>query len=359
MFWRRSVITLIVLLTAIAGLMGMASIARAAPNTTFPPPKEGPKVTLGDTSIDGPAIMATNRPATVLAWTGTDTLHHLNVMPSSDGLQYSNKHILPETSLWRPAIAFIDSARGAPYGTIVLAWTGTDTSHTLNIAFIRMPDYTVVRKITFWGENSFTAPALATINGDFNSDVYLSWAGTDPAHTLNVLHMATAANPMTFDKHILWGWSSISRPNIATDHSYNGTAGTSPLILSWTGSNHRIYFAGTTDRVHWTMAPGSPLSQQSAWAPCMIGFYAPGLPDHWLAWTGSGATSTRSLNVQYTLHYPAWTDANSSATLPETAISSPALAYNGDSTTGEVLIAWTGTDNYHHLNVAAVTLASH
>ena len=106
------------------------------------------------------------------------------------------------------------------------------------------------------------------------------------------------------------------------------------------------------------MALGSKLGMQTAWARSMIGFYAPGLPDYWLASTGSGTTSTRSLCVQYTQHYPAWTDANSSATLPETAISSPALAYNGDGTTGEVLIAWTGTDYYHHLNVATQNTAA-
>lgn len=354
MSWRRFIATFTVLFTAIVMLAGVTNGAHASPQTTFPPPKEGPKVILADTSIDGPAIATTYHPETVLAWTGTDAAHRLNVMTSSDGLQYGNKHILSETSLWRPAVAFIDTGRGAPYGTIVLAWTGTDRHHTLNIAFIKTPELTVTRKITFWGETSFTAPALATINGDINSDVYLSWAGTDYAHTLNVLHMAT--NPETFDKHILWGWSSISRPSLSTDPS---SYSTSALILSWTGTNNRIYCATTTDKVHWTMADGSPLSQKSAWAPSMIGFYAPGLPTHWLAWTGSGTTSTRDLNVQYTQNYPAWSDANSTATLDETAISSPALTYNGDSTTGEVLIAWTGTDYHHHLNVAAVTMASH
>lgn len=358
MFWRRSLVTLAILLTALVSFVGLTTTVHATSSVSVPP-KEGPKVILGDTSIDGPAIMTTNRPATALAWTGTDSAHHLNVMTSSDGLQYGNKHTLAETSLWRPALGFIDSGRGAPYGTIVIAWTGTDSSHTLNMAFIKMPDFTVIRKITFWGETTFTAPALATINGDVNSDVYLSWAGTDAAHTVNVLHLVSGPQSGTFDKHTLWGWNSISRPDLATDHSYGGAADTSPLILSWTGVNHHIYFAGTTDRVHWTMQPGSPLSMQTAWAPSMIGFHAPGLPDHWLAWTGSGTTSTRTLNVQYTQHYPAWTDANSSAPLPESAISSPSLTYNGDSTTGEVLIAWTGTDAAHHLNVAAVTLATH
>ena len=348
-------VALIVLLTAMVSLAGVTNSAQASPNgALLPAPKEGPKVILSETSIDGPAIMATYHPDTVLAWTGTDRLHHLNIMTSSDGLRYSNKHILPELSLWRPAVAFIDSARGAPNGTIVLAWTGTDANHSLNVEFIKIPDFTVTRKVTFWGETSFTAPALTTINGDVNSDIYLSWAGTDPAHTLNVLHMATM--PQTSDKHILWGWSSISRPNLSTDFSSGGDR---PLILAWTGTNNHIYCATTSDKVHWTMASASPLAQQSAWAPSMIGLYAPGLPNYWLAWTGSGSTSTRSLHVQYTQHYPAWSDANSSATLPETAISSPALAYNGGGDTGEVLITWTGADYEHHLNVAIVTLASH
>ena len=358
MFRRRFAVTLIVLLTAMVSLVGATNSMQASPKgALMPPPKEGPKVILSETSMDGPAIVQTYHPDTVLAWTGTDKLHHLNIMTSSDGLRYSNKHILPELSLWRPAVAFIDTGRGEPYGTIVLAWTGTDPNHTLNVEFIKTPEFTVTRKVIFWGETSFTAPALATINGDVNADIYLSWAGTDPAHTLNMLHMTTRSQAV--DKHILWGWRSISRPNLATDHSYDGTAGTSPLVLSWTGVNNHIYCAGTTDRVHWTMASTSPLAPQSAWAPTMIGFYAPGLPNYWLAWTGSGTTSTRSLHVQYTQHYPAWTDANSTATLPETAISSPALAYNGQGDTGEVLITWTGTDYYHHVNVAIVTLASH
>jgi hypothetical protein len=168
-----------------------ASLTTHAASAPFGAPTEGAKVILADTSIDGPAIMTTYAPATALAWTGTDAAHHLNVMTSSDGLHDSNKHILPETSLWRPAIAFIDSARGAPYGTIVLAWTGTDQQHTLNVEYISLPDFTVSGKITFTGETSFTAPALATVNGDVNSDVYLSWAGTDTAHTLNIMHLMT------------------------------------------------------------------------------------------------------------------------------------------------------------------------
>jgi hypothetical protein len=345
---RQVVTTLIVLLTAIVGLIGTAINADAAPRITSGPPREATKVILGDTSIDGPAITSLYAPATLLAWTGDDPDHHLNIIASNDGLRYNYKYTLSDTSLWRPAVAFIDSGRGAPYGTIVLAWTGTDPNHTLNVEFIKTPDFTVTKKIIFWGETSFTAPALATVNGDINSDIFLSWAGTDSAHTVNVMRLST--NSDQTNKTTLWGWSSISRPNLATDHAPNST---NALILSWTGTNNRIYFANSADKIHWTMPDNSPLSQQTAWAPTMMSSVS---PDYWLAWAGNGTSSTGNLNVQYTQSYPTWNDANSSASLDETAISSPALIYNGDGDTREVLLAWTGTDYYHHLNVAVITI---
>jgi hypothetical protein len=347
---RHVALTLAILAATALALVG-APAARAAHSRSavvFGPPAEDAKVTLDETSIDGPALTATYAPATALAWTGTDAAHHLNLLTSQDGLHYANKRILPETSLWRPAVAFIDSGRGAPYGTIVLAWTGTDQAHTLNLEFIATPDFSVKEKITLWGETSFTAPDVATVNGDVNSDVYLAWAGTDGAHTLNVLHHTTIDGHNT--KQILWGRSSISRPNISTDQSSGSSAA---LILSWTGVDNHLSFVTSADRATWTTPETSPLGQQSAWAPCMFAFYATNMPTHWLAWTGGGTRSTQALSVQYTESFPDWTDANSKTALGETAISGPELAYGG--VTGQVLLAWTGTDAAHRLNVAVVS----
>ncbi|HEX9037531.1 MAG TPA: hypothetical protein VF808_11130 [Ktedonobacterales bacterium] len=351
MLWRRFAMTGLALGAALLTLISASSLAHAAPSATYGPPKEGTKVVLADTSIDGPAIMATYAPETVLAWTGTDSGRHINLMTSSDGLHYGNKITLPESSLWRPAIAFIDSGRGAPYGTIVLAWTGTDAKHTLNIEFLKMPGYSVVQKVTLWGEWSFTAPAISSINGDVNSDIYLSWAGTDPAHTLNVIHRTT--NPETQSKHILWGWSSVSRPNLDKDLS---SSAVKPLLMSWTGVNHRIYFASSSDGAIWSEPSASPLTYQSVWAPSMIGFHSTALPTHWLAWTGDGSAGSRRITVKYTQNFPTWSDAGSQTTLSEWAISSPELTYNSYGTENTLLLAWTGTDDAHHLNVATITV---
>ncbi len=353
MSWRRGVITLLMLVSTAVSLVGLAHVTQAAPQApqlTFGAPKEGAKMTLNETSIDGPAI-AWEYPGAVIAWTGTDAQHHINLMTSADGLHYSNKRILPETSLWRPAITYFASLRGAPYGAILLAWTGTDARHSLNFESISTPDYKVTQKITFWGETSFTAPAIGLIGGDVNSDIYLAWAGTDKAHTLNIIHRTTY--PATQEKRTLWGWSSLSRPNLFSDLS-NDSKGA--LILSWTGVNNRLYFAySAADKTRWTMPGTSPLSVKSAWAPSMIGFNTSTQPSHWVAWTGSGTTSTHALNVQYTQHFPSWSDANATTTLHETAISGPALAIPSTGKEPQVLIGWTGVDSHHHLNVAVVT----
>jgi len=104
------------------------------------------------------------------------------------------------------------------------------------------------------------------------------------------------------------------------------------------------------------MPDASPLSLQTDWAPTMIGFDATALPTHWLAWAGNGTSPTGNVNVQYTKSYANWGDANSSASLDETAISSPALVYNGNGTSRQVLIGWAGTDKYNHLNIAVISV---
>ena len=100
------------------------------------------KVILSDRSIDGPGFFSTTTPdfegnlsaQTVLAWTGTDALHRLNVMTSHTQspaiLVFEDKLTLAETSFARPAVIQTPIQEG---GIVGLAWTGTDAHHSLNI----------------------------------------------------------------------------------------------------------------------------------------------------------------------------------------------------------------------------------
>ena len=68
---------------------------------------------------------------TYLAWTGTDSAHSLNLLyPAYLPLLTSTKATLAETALGGPALGYIGGSR------LALMWTGTDSLHHLNFATI-------------------------------------------------------------------------------------------------------------------------------------------------------------------------------------------------------------------------------
>jgi hypothetical protein len=186
-----------------------------------------------------------------------------------------------------------------------------------------MPDFTATKKFTFRGETSFTAPSVAFIN----DDLYLAWAGTDRAHTLNTLHISRTREVQ--EKHTFWGWTTISRPDLSHDYATN------QLLMAWTRTgDNAIAFAQRDDSGAWKMPPSSPLPSGSNFAPSMIGLDVSTMPNHWVAWQDSGMASV----------------------LGEWAISGPELGYVG--VARQVLVSWTGIDTLHHLNVAVVAVSA-
>ncbi len=319
-------------------LFGSLTGVQAAPSTVFGPPTEGAKVTLADTSIDGPALWTspTGSMRAVIAWTGTDAAHRLNYMTSSNGLSFTNKHILSETSSFRPAIAAVSTD---PNPTVEIAWTGTDAAHHLNL-LSGIPGLGFEKVIL--RDTSFTAPSLA-LNG---GTVFLAWAGTDTNHSVNVVPILWRGGLSVGAKVTLRQFSSIARPNIAFDPTGNR------LILSYTSPNNHINFATSTDGVHWTVPPASPLPELSDVGPTMAGFATNNMPRHFVVWRG--IDTSHSLNVQYTESFPNWPVDNSKATLRESTFGGPTVGFVG--VARQVLVAWTGTDAAHHLNVAVISM---
>jgi hypothetical protein len=247
--------------------------AQAAPGLTEPvsarlagPAIETAKVILPETSIDGPGFTGSE-----IAWTGTDAAHHLNLRTgSTDGLHFPNKTILPETSLNGPAITqVIDRGTQAP---VVLAWT--DANHSLNVQII--PGGT---KLTLH-ETSLGAPAidfLANPNGSPDTPL-LAWTGTDANHSLNVLPII---NSIPGKKTVLSQFSSDAGPSLIGD-----LRGTGVIVLGWSvRGTQRLNIAESTDGVHFTSALGSGLPETSATAP-QFGF---GSSQRCIAWTGTDA----------------------------------------------------------------------
>jgi beta-N-acetylhexosaminidase len=320
--------------------------ARAAPLATASPPAESSKVILADTSVDGPALWTSNPGApnlglaSVLAWIGTNSAHSINIMRSSDGVTYGGKVTFAESSATRPAVA----VQGPPT-SIVLAWTGTNANHSLNLlcqgAACGASDGTY-KKVTF-GDNSFTSPALVRFGGGY----LLAWAGTDPNHTLNVWPFSLTTSGSGFQmgtKTILSQFSSVSSPSLALNPQNN------QLLLTWdakTPADHLV-FATSSNGTTWT---NYGLNETSTVGPSGFAVAAMGMPPYWMAWTGTD--SAHSLNVRDTSSFPVW-PLSDMTTLAENALGGPALGYVG--IVGQTLLAWTGTDTAHHLNVA--TLAS-
>ena len=324
-----------------------AAHAAAAMRAAMRAPAEQTKVILGDTSIDGPAVWTSNPAAprlglaSVLAWTGTGVYHTLNILRSGDGVTYGGKENFAESSNTRPAVA----AQGTPT-TIVLAWTGIDARHTLNLLCQGPACGSAAGgyKKLILGDWSVASPALVR----FGSGYLLAWAGTDARHTLNVLPFSLTTSGSGFRlgaKRILSPFSAAATPSLALNPRNN------QLLLSWPAMSpaRQLSFATSGDGVTWSGAQTVD-ADTSAAGPSGFAIADTRMPAYWMAWTGDDAG--RSLNVRLTSSFPQW-PLSGKATLSDTALGAPALGYVGE--IGKTLLAWTGTDTTHHLNVATLS----
>jgi hypothetical protein len=175
----------------------------------------------------------------------------------------------------------------------------------------------------------------------YHGDLLLAWTGTDTNHSLNVLPIPLSSFvPGT--KITLKQFSTIAGPSLTV---FDNIA-TSTLVLTWTMTTGRLNQATSTDGVHFATALGIGLPQTSLSSPDMLFSQTEGGPEHWLAWTGTD--SVHHLSVQWTTHFPRWPNPTRTKTiLPEAAVGGPELGFGAG-----LLIAWTGTDRAHHLNVA-------
>ncbi len=337
---RGAVFAVFVALSLLLSVFASTRMAQAAPTTVFTNPRIAQKVTLPQTSIDGPALWtsATGDIRAEIAYTGTDPAHRLNVMTSADGIHYGDKHILSETSFARPALVRLGSGSG---DSIALAWTGTDRSHRLNV-LVGNPGHGYT-KLTL-NQMSFTAPSLA-MNGGY---LYLAWTGTDANHSLNVARIVWRGGMYLDKKVTLWSLHSPTRPSLTYDPNAD------QFLLSWVvAGTNRIAFATAKDGLSYTVATASPLPQWSYSGPHMIGLPVNNMPRYFYAWTGTD--TQRSLNAQFTESFPRWPDvAATQTTFGEQALGGPALGYVGAA--NRALLAWTGTDAAHHLNIAVLSV---
>jgi hypothetical protein len=316
-------------------------------------PTEGQKFTLPESSIAGPALwsqaVTTPRvgsppvavPLAVLAWTGTDPNHSLNVETSSDGLHYGNKVTLDESSITAPAVLVVNA------NIIVLAWVGSDPHHLLNVLY----DVSGSPKKITLQDNSDAPPALAAFNGN----IYLAWRGTDNLHLLNVRNMGPQGTAIG-TAVTLTQYTSVAGPGLAADPLHN------QLLLTWTDTGKSSYlpapqqfinFLASSDGTNWHTVLVAPPPQTSIAGPSIMAISpAPStFEDYFWAWTGTDPQHSLNLATSGTVN--GWQDPIT--TFNEQAVGAPALGYM-TALNNTVLIAWTGVDPDHSLNIAEITV---
>lgn len=342
-------ITLVALLAGVA-LVEAPGMAYAAspPSAVSAPavPSETDKITLRETSIDGPFVYLNH-----IAWTGTDPAHHLNDMvyqPTPTGWQFTNKRILGETSIARPAgVAVVPHE---PTNLYFLAWTGTNQSHSLNVICDGCASSQI--KLTLWNENSFAAPGIAWLN----DKLMLAWTGTDSAHSLNALDISIVNGRFVVgQKEILSSLSSDFTSNAGPGLNSNADTsftGGRNVLLSWSDrATGRIRAASSVlGATNWPRAGWSSNAETSTVTPSLIGIVPTVDAAHsYLAWTGTDPA--HSLNILYPAYPPKISPTK--LTMRETAFGGPSLEYQGGAS---LFLAWTGTDGLHHLNLAIMNV---
>ena len=166
------------------------------------------KVTFDDNSIDSPKGFDNNNQA-VVAWTGTNLEHNINIMFSDNLKDWFNKIILSDTSLSAPSICSFQ-------GNLYITWRETNSNQIIIIGY----DGTNFFNKIALAETTFASPQLAV----FNNSLYLSWTGTDSR-----LNLIDSFDGINWTNKLTLNETSPFAPAIC---DFNGS-----LALAWTGTD--------------------------------------------------------------------------------------------------------------------------
>lgn len=272
------------------------------------------KVTLGDTSTNGPA-MTTRNGQLLLGWTGSGNLR-LNFMSSTDGLTYSNKVTLGDISPASLALTVFQNR-------FVVAWIGVGNNQ-LNIMQSNN-GLSWSNKVTL-GDTSESAPSLAVLG----SQLFIAWRGVGN----NRLNVMRSSDGIHWGGKVTLGDTTTSGPSLAT----LGTR----LLLSWRGvGNNQLNVMQSTN--------GSSFTNKVTLGDTTV--QKPQLsisgPRAFLTWQGVG---NQFLNVLASTNGINW---GSKFTSNETCIGGPVITPLGN----RLVWGWTGTDTAHRLNAMLFNVA--
>jgi hypothetical protein len=286
----------------------------------------------------------------VLAWTDAGQYHRLHLLVSSDGLHYNREVLLPANAIARPSVVVAPAPTAGPTATpasvVILAWTGVNPAHSLNLMY----DALGTQQVLTLPQGSSYAPALALFGGQ----LWLAWIGTEPSHPLHIRALALTEHGLVTGADTLLGaYSSQAAPALTADDQQH------QLLLSWTAASApSMRLAASPDGRHWNPVPTTGSLQASSAGSAILALPAalagsPPLTRYYWAWLGTDPRHSPTLALAPTI-----ADWASPVTMAwESCVGAPGMGFLGTTGHGQqILLAWTGSDPGHRLNLAVVQL---
>jgi hypothetical protein len=286
----------------------------------------------------------------VLAWTDTGRYHRLHLLLSPDGLHYDRELLLPANAIARPSVVVAPAPTATQANVVILAWTGIDPAHSLNLMY----DALGAQQVLTLPQGSSYAPALALFAGQ----LWLAWTGTEPSHPLHIRALALTAHGLVPGADTLLGaYSSQAVPALAPDDqqhqlllSWTAAAASTPWMR----------LAASPDGLHWQLVPTAGPVQASSTGSTLLALPAtpavsPPLTNYYWAWPGTDRWHALKLTLAPTI-----TEWASPVTIPlEWCVGAPGMGFLGTTGHAQqILLAWTGIDPEHHLTLALFQLDS-
>jgi hypothetical protein len=306
-------------------------------------------VVLDDTSFTGPSLIAL-APGLCMGWTGTDGARTLNTALSSDQGATWNKTIVPtgDTSIAAPALALHNQK-------LFMAWTGTDGEGTLNI--MPSPDggrtFQADRKhfvrTSDGFEKSIARPALISYRGL----LLIGWTGTDGRGHLNLA--SSSDEGATWQNKVTMPETAIDGPALTFLSGGVSGAGFTALVIAWTGTDaaHHINTRTCSDTFFKQLkAPGlskSTFPDTSDFGPSLTTAIRRDTGDQFvvIAWTGTDPDHRINMgNSDNGIIF------GGKRTSDERSSATPAVLKFSLRPPDELVYAWTGTDGAGRLNFA-------
>lgn len=310
---------------------------------------EGAKSTLASTTAFSPAFSARaaydpnakgSAPAAALVWTGTDSSHHLNIRTTQNGLSFSSTTTLAATSIAAPATLVTPPASAGGQNIVLVAWDGTNSGHSLNVLY-DVYNVTGQRRSVTLSYGSQSAPSLAWFGGQ----VWLAWTNTASSHTINILPMGPrGVTPGTLI-------ALTSEPGASGGPGLSVDAQSDSLVLSWAKSGtNLVTYRVSTDGAHWTEPAGASLSDTAVGGASMVAATAPipaeapeyHIASRYLLWTTPGGhILARPLGSRM--------EPGAAQFLPARSPLAPVTSYLGGP---NLIVVWADTESPHHISVA-------